>query len=494
MKDIVLKIETEQLENRQVELTVEVPEDTYELAMKSAARRLGKNTKIPGFRPGKAPYHVLVNRIGVEVIFEEALDSIGQEIYQDALKEAELEPYAPGTLEEIVSKEPLVLRYRVPLSPEVELGDYKDLDLSYQPANVTDEAVEEAMEDLRQRQALIEPADRPAQMTDVLVLDVQGELVDGEGDDDPEILLEEGVSLLLEEDTDWPFAGVAEALLGMEAGESRELEHTFPEDYSNEELAGKQARFKFHSTEVKSRIVPEWSDNLAQNLGEFESLLDLRIKVRENLAEQATRAAENQFADEVLNKVVEGSSMKYPPILVEQEIDDLVQDLDRRLRTQQLSLADYMEIEGKTARELREDLKPRAERRLRRALVLGKVVEEEDLQVGEEEVESRLEKMLEPYGESASQIRAALDNEVDRKRIELELLTEKAVERLISLAKGEEILTEATDLEAPSLPRDSAQETEGVIDPTEGERGEGINDLEEEKEIQKEEKEQEQAS
>ncbi len=183
-----MKVETKDLEDRQVEITVEVPSDRVQKAMQAAARKLSRRIKIPGFRPGKAPYPVVLNKVGEEQVFEEALDALGQEVYQSALDEAEIDPYAPGALEEVVSRDPLVLRYSVPLAPEIELGTYRDLRLAYEISEVTDESVEDVMEDLRQGQALIEPVDRAAEMDDVVVLDVEGELQDDGASDEDRLL------------------------------------------------------------------------------------------------------------------------------------------------------------------------------------------------------------------------------------------------------------------------------------------------------------------
>ncbi|MGB2895667.1 MAG: trigger factor family protein, partial [Anaerolineales bacterium] len=183
-----MKIERQDLENRQVELQVEVASDQIQTAMRAAARRLSRGTKIPGFRPGKAPYEVILGKFGEDVIFEEALDSLGQEIYRDALEETEIEPYAPGSLDEIIREDPLKLRYTVPLAPDVDLGTYRDIRIPFEDAEVTDEAFEEALEEIRQRQALIEPVNRPAEETDLVIVDLSGELLDPEDEEDAKLL------------------------------------------------------------------------------------------------------------------------------------------------------------------------------------------------------------------------------------------------------------------------------------------------------------------
>lgn len=457
-----MKVETKDLEDRQVEMTVEVPSDQLQAAMESAARRLSKRVKIPGFRPGKAPYAVVVRKLGHDQVFEEALDSLGQEIYRSALDDTQIEPFAPGSLEEVVSQDPLVLRYTVPLTPEIELGAYRDVRIEHSGHEVDDQAVEDVMDELRQGQALIEPVDRPAELGDVVALDVLGELLDAETDAKNRLLEEKNVSVLVEEDTDWPVPGVVEHLKGMQTGDEKTFEYVFPEDYRSEDLRGKTGRFHLNCLEVKSRIVPEWSDNLAQNLGDFESLLDLRMKVRAQLEEQATQQADAEFAQEVIEKVVDTAEVRYPPRLLDDEIDDMIHDLGHQLERRKLTLDEYLKVENQTVDELRQELKPQAEKRLKRALVLGKVVELENLEVEASEIDKALDNIVEPFGERAAELRTQLDNAGTRRSLRLDLLSDKAVERLVGIAKGETFEAAVADNETPSeeaasVPPDSAE-------------------------------------
>lgn len=430
-----MNIQREELADRQVQLTVEVPAERIEGAKRTAARRLGDRTRIPGFRPGKAPYDMILRKLGEEAIFEEALEILGQEAYREALEETSLDPYAPGSLDDIVSREPLVLRYTVPLPPEVDLGAYRDLRLPQEKSGVQDQAVEDLMEELRNRQALIEPAARAAQLGDRLVLDAHGQ-VDEDGKSS-ELMDEHGISLLLQEETNWPFPGISAHMLGLAAGEDKEVSYVFPEDYSNESLRGRAARFVFHVQEVKSRTLPEWSDELARGMGDFESLEDLRAKARTSLQEQSDRRAESDFASLVVERIVEQSKLNYPPVLVHEETDGMLRDLDRRLQSQKLSLADYLRIEKKTIEEVRKEMEPSARQRVQRALVLGKVVELESLGTADEEIEAQFDAMAAALGAGTDDIRRALDNPAGRRRITLDLLTEKAIARLVAIARGE---------------------------------------------------------
>jgi len=440
---MTLKITQEDLAERQKQLMVEVPPEQIEAAMHRAARRLSQRVKIAGFRPGKAPYDVIVKRYGEEAIFDEALDTLGPDIYRQAVEEAALDPVAPGSLDDVVSRSPLVLRYTVPLTPEIDLGAYREVRLPFEAPKVGETAVEDVLEGLRQQQAVIEPADRPARDSDVVVLDVRGELIEaddasGEAGARPSVLLDEhGISVLVSDKTDFPFPGAARYLLGLSAGDAVDVEHVFPADYRNESLRGRRARFHFHCQAVKSRTVPEWSDELARNLGEFDDLADLRKTVRESLEAQARRQAEQEYGERVVEAVVAGARVAYPPVLLRQEVDEALHDLEHRLRDQHLSLADDLKIENKSEDDLRRELEPAARRQLERGLVLGRVVEVEGLSVDEAEVDDALRRILEPLGASAESGRRVLDTPAGRRRIRLDLLTDKAVARLVQIARGE---------------------------------------------------------
>jgi trigger factor len=431
-----LKIETKDLEDRQVEMKVEIPAEQVEKAMRSAARRLSKQAKIAGFRPGKAPYEIIVGKFGEDTVFEEALDTLGQEVYRSGLEQTELEPYAPGMLEEIVSRDPLTLRYVVPLAPEIELGNYRALRVPFEDPQVTDEALEDALEELRQRQALIEPAERPAQDTDLVILDVFGELLEGE-DEDKRLIDSQGVSVLVDLETDFPVPGVYEYIKGIAAGEERSFEYTFPEDYAAEDLQGKSAQFKLTCTEVKSRLVPEWSDDLAQNLGDFETLLDLRVQLRESLQNQADQEYQSHYADLVMEQLLEQASVQYPPVMLEEELARTLRDLEVRLRGQNLTLEDYLKIEGKTEESLKEELEPTARKRIEHGLVLGKTVDLEKLDITDDEILAEIDRMMEPFqGKEGQELRKAFENKTSRNRIAIDMLTNKAMTRLTNLARG----------------------------------------------------------
>ncbi len=456
-----MKIDRQDLAERRVQLTVEVPADRLESAMHSAARRIGSRTRIPGFRPGKAPYKMVVQKVGEDVVFDEALDHLGQEVYRQVLEEAELEPYAPGSLDEVVSREPLTLRYTIPLEPQVQLGAYADIRLPVEEPQVADEAVDQMVEELRQRHAVMETVARPAQSTDVVVLDSQGHLIEAVEGSSGKLMDEKGVPVLVADSTDWPIPGVSKHLVGMSAGEDKDVDHVFADDYSNEALRGKTARFHLHCVEVKSRTLPELDDELARKVGEFTDLMDLKLKVRKSLMEEAKRTGDRDYANRAVEALVAGATFDYPPVMVDEETRAMLRDLDRRLQAQRLSLADYLKIEKKTEDDVKKELAPQAVERVKRSLALGKLVELEDLHVEDGEVTAELERVVAPWDAQSKDVRKAIDNPVGRRSLAMDLLTDKAVQRLVAIARGEAgspTAPAAQDLHAESPTVDAEKE------------------------------------
>ena len=361
------------------------------------------------------------------------------------------------------------LKFVVPLRPEVELGDYGALRVEYSAPAVDDAAVQGELEHLREHQAVLEPVERPAQMGDVVTLDAKGFLNDGENPSDF-LLADKDVALVLEEKADWPMPGFAALVVGISAGEERKFDLAFADDYVNESLRGQTAHFETTAKEVKSRALPEWSDELAKSLGDYDSVDALRASVREQLEEAARAGVERDYRTKVVEALVAQSTVNYPPTLLTAELDDYIKDFDRRLREQKLTLEDYLKIEGKTAEEFREEVKPQAEARLKRSLVIGKIVENEHVDVTPGEVEERISNLSTPWGDRAAEMRKLLSTDESREMLAIDLLTDKGVDRLAGIARGEIEAHKHSDHEALepanlSLAAQDAATSEGMPTP-----------------------------
>jgi trigger factor len=239
----------------------------------------------------------------------------------------------------------------------------------------------------------------------------------------------------------------------MKAGESKKFDLAFPDDYANDSLRGQLAHLEVNCKEVKSRTLPEWSDELAKEFGEYASLDDMRAKVREGLVRQAAREKDRDYSTQVMDKLLEQTTIKYPPLLLDQELDSMMHDLDHRLKEQRLTLDDYLKIEGKTKEELQAEYRPMADKRLKRSLALGRLIEQEHLSVNDADVEQEIERFTAIFSGNAdaATIRKSLDTPESRSSMAMEILSNRAVERLVALAKGEDIPLPA-EAEADPLP------------------------------------------
>jgi trigger factor len=458
-----LKVEHEILDTCEAKLTIEVDPMQIEEARRKAARKLAGQYAIPGFRKGKAPYEIVVRHFGDGAVMEAALDDLAQIVYEQALDETKLEPVGPGQMTE-AKLDPPVFTFMVPLRPEIDLGVYRETRLGYTEATVTEEALNDALEHQREHEAILEPVERESQIGDVLTVDVVGKVILGQtntsseaasGDSAPEaeaqpevsgetatepteefLMDDKDVEVVLDPKLNWPAPGFAEKVAGLKADESRHVELTFPEDYANESLRGKLAHFEVTCKGVKSRTLPEWDDELAKSLG-YESLADLRTKVHDSLLAQAKRRLTGEYSKSVLDIVVAGSTVKYPPYLFDREIEEMTEDLDRRLREQNLTLDDYKKVTGRTDEQIREELEPSARERLRRSLVLSKVIEVEGLTVDDDTVNTRIDLLASLLGKDANKYRKMMRTDTARRSIRYDLLSDLAVQRLVAIAKGE---------------------------------------------------------
>jgi trigger factor len=312
-----LKIETQFLEDHQAKLIVEVEAVQMEEMKRRAANKLSRRVKIPGFRPGKAPYPVILRTVGDATIVEEALELLVDDIYPKVIKEANIEPYGPGKLEKVASMEPVTLEFIGPLDAKVTLGDYRSMRKSYEPKSVTDQNIEDAIKELQERQALVEPVERPAQEGDVVTVRLSGERIDNEAN--KVLLSERSVPVIIRsvDKDEWLFAGFSKNFIGLSAGAEGIIQHTFPADSEHEELQGVPAEFRYTVENVKSRTLPELDDEFAKTLGDFETVAALHENVRTALEAQSKAAYNETYDSEIIDQTVESSQFQYPPQMLD---------------------------------------------------------------------------------------------------------------------------------------------------------------------------------
>ena len=456
-----MRIITEPLEDRQLSLTIEVDEEEARQAMRRAARKIARQVNVPGFRKGKAPYEVIVQRFGEDTVRREAADLLSDEVYPKALDQEEIEPYGPGELNELLL-DPFTFKLTIPLRPAVDLGDYGSFRLKPRRVRVYKKEIEEALEKIREEHAFLEPVERPAALNDGVVLDLVAQSADG-----VEILNSDDVHMLLEPDHSEPAPGFVEAIVGMEPDEMRVFTLTLPADFPQEAYQGQAAEFTLRLTEVYDNIVPELDDDLARAAGNFDSLKKLEEHIKDQLRQAAQAEADREYANKVVEAIVEQARVEYPPMILEEELDAAVKEAEQSLRREgSLSMEDYLRIQGQSIDEFRERLSPRAAARLRRRLTLSEVVALEGLELDEEEIDSLIDEVSAPWGSRSDEVRASLQTDEGRQGMRSRLLGSKAVDRLVAIAKGE--MPETTSGEGPEDKEEisEGQESQGAEERT----------------------------
>ena len=432
-----MKVTNEKIENSQAFLTVEMEPAEVEKSLEESYHRLVRKTNIPGFRKGKAPRPVLERYISKESLFEDALNSLLPEAYEKAIKEQEIEAYDQPHIE-VTQTDPLIFKATVPLVPEVKLDDYHRIRVKPEPVELTEDDISAAIEQLRHQYATWEPVERPVELGYLVILDIESHI------EDKSFINQKGVQYQVVSNSPFPAPGFAEQLAGMKKDEEKEFKLKFPPDYPRGELVGKEPSFKVRVTEIKQERLPELNAKLAREINpKFKTLASLRKQVSADLRLGAERKARVDFEDRVIEAVVEIAQVEFPPILVETEID---RHIDQQLQRWQMSregLEGYLKRVNKTEQELREELQPIATKRVNGALVLGKIAEEEKVEVSGSEIGAEIKRLTKSGAGKGDELQRYLNTPKSRESIRQMLITRKTIERLVEIAKGSAVKTKA---------------------------------------------------
>ena len=473
MEITALKIDSQPLEDHQVQLNVEFDSGMLDNYKHRAARDLAQRIKIPGFRPGKAPYNIVVRHVGEPALLEEALDRLVNDQYEKVIEESGIHPYGAGQLERIVSSEPLVLEFIVPLEPEVQLGDYLSIKKAYEPKEITDEDVNRVLDDLRDRQAILEPAERPAEIGDVVTVHLAGKRLNPEEGESTDLIEENSYQLLVRSNDDaakdeWPYPGFSHELVAMYIGDTKSLTYTFPDDHDFESLRGVGAEYDVNVEEIKSRTLPELDDKFAKTVGEtYENLDSLKDDIRTSLERQNQESYDEDYDDSILSELVDQSTIKYPPQMLESEQNNVVESFTRRLEQQGSDLDLYLKTRDMTVDDLKEEAKPVAEQRLKRSLALLELTKAEDIQVSEEELQNQTTNLLRSLNQSLSpeDSRRLGDQRIMNNlvgNVMLDLLNQRALQLLREIAQGKYPPEEQTETEP--VAEDAVKQTTDTTD------------------------------
>ena len=421
-----------ELPESRVRVQAEVPAAEVEKRVAVAARALGRNLRIPGFRKGKVPPPVIIQRVGRETVLDEAVRESIAGWYTAAIDSAKVVPVGEPDLDlsELPSEgEPLRFSIEIGVRPTARLGEYAGLEVPRREPEVDDEAIDREIEQLRDRMAKLETVDRAAASGDFVVMDFLGTL-DGEpfgGGEGRDQMVELGSGRLV--------PGFEEQLEGATGGDERKVKITFPEDYGASELAGKEAEFAVTVKEVKAKELPELDEDFAAEAG-FDTLDELRDDIRERLADAQTREIEAEFREAAVDAAVDAATVEVPDALVEARARELWDQMAHSLSHQGISKEMYLQIAGeKSEDEVVADNKEPAERDLRREAVLAAVVEAESIEASEEDVLESLERAAAAEGGNPKKLLERLRSTGRLEALKADLAQRKAIDHIAESAK-----------------------------------------------------------
>ena len=425
-----MSLQVEKLEKNMAKLTIEVLPEELEGALQHAYLKNRKQITIPGFRKGKVPRQIIEKMYGPSFFYEDAVNELIPSAYEKAVDECELELVSRPevSIVQIEKGKPFIFTAEVAVKPEVELGQYKGIEVEKQDTAATDEEVDKEIDKERESNSRsITVEDRPVQDGDMTVIDFEG-FVDGtpfEGGKGTDYPLTIGSGAFI--------PGFEEQLIGAEIGKETEVNVSFPEDYHVKELAGKPAVFKCTVKEIKVKELPELDDDFAQDVSDFDTLEEYKADVRKKIEERKAASAKAKKEDAVIEKIIEGAKMEIPDAMVKTQAEQGVDEFAQRLQMQGMSIEQYLQYMGGSIDAMVEQYKPQALKRIQSRLVLEAVAAAENLEVSDEELEAEYSRMAEQYKMEVEKLKE-LFSDADKKNIREDLAIQKAVDLVTEAA------------------------------------------------------------
>ena len=425
-----MKTSSERMENCQVALNVELESSEKDKYIDLALQHLAKEVTIPGFRKGKAPRTLIEKRLGKEAVLQEALEHLIPEVYEEALKSEAIMAIAEPQIE-LVKIDPVTFKAIVPVKPNVTLGNYKDVRLAMGKKDINDKEIDQVIEQLREQFGTLMPIERSVQYGDVVIIDIEGK----RGDE--AILNRKDAFYDVQRESKFPVPGFSEKLINLNKGAEENFTLTFPQDFEISELSGKEYSFIIKIKDIKEKNLPELNDEFAKTAGS-ENLNDLKEKIRTNLQSRVDEQARKEFEDKLVGKLIEQSTLEFPPILVEKEVDHIINEESRNFQDGIKGLENYLKNAKKTIEEHRGDLRPGAENRVKYYLIISKIAEAENVIVNEDELNHAVENIMKGDEKRADDVKALFDLPQPRESLRetmvmnktMDLLTKKAVESI----------------------------------------------------------------
>ena len=387
-----MKTEKEYTDDHQVKVTAEFEQDVLDGFKKRGARKIAKTTRIPGFRPGKAPYNVILNHVGEGAILEEAIDLMLDDVYPELLKQENIEPSGPGNLEEIKSQEPPVFVFSIPLAPVAELGNLDKIKKPYELQAVTDDDVDHFIDQMRQQSATIVPFEGEAKVGQLVYFTLEA-IDENPSDAEDAVLVKSAPQQTLiptkkeESDTEWPFPGFAREFIGKKAEDKFSIQHSYEDKEKYDIFAGKNVRFNIDLQSVKELELPAIDEEFLKQVGGFESEDALRQAVRDKLENDGRADYDSTYYTELLDLIREQASLKYPPQMVEDEEHDVLHQIEHSLEHRGLDLDVYLKMKKIDHDQfMEEEVKSVAHNRLERSIVMDAIRDLFDVKVDDKDL------------------------------------------------------------------------------------------------------------
>ena len=450
----------EKVEKSQVALTVEVSAAEFEAAIEKAYQKMRKKINVQGFRPGKAPRKIIEGMYGAEVFFEEAINIAFPEAYEAAVKEQELQVVGYPTVEMVgeCTKEGFTFKATAPVYPEVTLGQYKGLSAPKDEVKVTAADVDERLKQLSDRNTRLVSVDREAKEGDTAVIDFEG-FLDGKPFDGGK-----GENHSLELGSHSFVPGFEEQVVGMKAGEEKDIDITFPEDY-HADLAGKAVVFKVKVHEVKEKEVPTMDDEFAKDVSEFDTLKDLKADLKKKITEERQKDADRAFADTLMEQVAEGLTAEIPDAMVEAQCHQFLDNFKMQIAQQGIPYDQYLKLTGMDEAKLLEDAKEPALRQVKMDLAVAAIIKAENIEASDEDVEAEFQKLADQYSMDLEMVKKYLHAD----QVKDQIISQKAVDIVVESAT-------ATKPEKKTAKKSTAKKTTKKVETAE--TAEGAEDTE----------------
>ena len=426
-----MSFKVEQLEEKNmVKLVIEATAEEFEAGLNTAYNKSKSKINVPGFRKGKAPRKIIEQLYGQEVFFEDAANAIIPDAYAKACIESELDIVSQPKISvtQLEKGKPFVFEAEVAVRPEVELGNYKGVEVSKVDTEATDADVEEEIKKVaEQNSRTITVEDRAVKDGDMTVIDFEG-FIDGEAFEGGK-----GENYPLTIGSHSFIDNFEDQIIGMNIGDEKEINVTFPEDYHAEELKGKPATFKVSVKEIKEKQLPDIDDDFAQDVSDFDTLDEYKADLKKKIAERKEAEAKKQKETEAIEKIVADSKMDIPQAMIDTQVTRMAEDFAQRLQQQGLPLETYFKYTGLTAEKILDDMKPEAVKRIQNSLVLEAVAKAENIQVSDDEFNAELSKMAEMYKMEVDKIKEFM-GESEEKQMRDDIAIQKAVDLIVSSA------------------------------------------------------------